>query len=126
MRIFLAVLPVVFAAFCIWLGVRITNRRERWAKWLVIVVAATLAYPLSFGPACWITTRIDLGASSIQVIYRPIYSTMSYAPVPISSAIRWYVNALSANNWLLGIGEDDKWTWSQVVPFNGVTETILH
>jgi uncharacterized BrkB/YihY/UPF0761 family membrane protein len=25
---------IVYAAFCIWLAVRIVNRRERWAKWL--------------------------------------------------------------------------------------------
>jgi hypothetical protein len=30
---------VAFAAFCIWLTVRIVNRRERWAKW---TLAATL------------------------------------------------------------------------------------
>jgi hypothetical protein len=28
----LAVFCVAFAAFCVWLGVRIVNRRERWAK----------------------------------------------------------------------------------------------
>jgi len=49
-----------FAAFCIWLGVRIVNRRERWAKW---TLAATLALPVlyvaSFGPACWIMASED-------------------------------------------------------------------
>jgi hypothetical protein len=47
-------LGLVVAAFGVWLGVRIINRRERWAKRtaLVIVVVPTL-YVLSFGPACW-------------------------------------------------------------------------
>jgi len=36
---FLAVLGVVFAAFCVWLTVRIINQREKWA----ICAAASLA-----------------------------------------------------------------------------------
>ena len=33
MNVLLPTLPVAFAAFCVWLGVRVVNRRERWAKW---------------------------------------------------------------------------------------------
>jgi hypothetical protein len=29
----LSIFGVAFAAFCMWLAVRIVNRRERWAKW---------------------------------------------------------------------------------------------
>ena len=52
-------LPVAFAAFCVWLTVRIVNRRERWAKWMLAVmfVTALFGYPLSLGPACWLTAR---------------------------------------------------------------------
>jgi len=39
MTIVLPALAVVFAAFCVWLGVRVFNRRERWAMW---TAAATL------------------------------------------------------------------------------------
>jgi len=34
-----AALAFAFAAFCVWLGVRIFNRRERWAKLLAIATA---------------------------------------------------------------------------------------
>src|SRR5579872_7207719 len=46
MAIALAIFEVAFAAFCIWLMVRIVNRRERWAKWtaMVLVIAG-----LTFG-----------------------------------------------------------------------------
>jgi len=27
-----AIIGIAFAAFCVWLAVRIVNRRERWAK----------------------------------------------------------------------------------------------
>jgi hypothetical protein len=56
MTVVLSALGVAFAAFCVWLTVRIVNRRERWAKWTAAVVAfLPILYVLSFGPACWIT-----------------------------------------------------------------------
>jgi hypothetical protein len=40
-----------FTAFCIWLGVRIFNRRERWAKRTAFVLALALVfYTFSMGP----------------------------------------------------------------------------
>src|SRR5437899_2862266 len=55
MAIALLTAGTVSAAFCIWLTVRIVNRRERWAKrTLAAVVGLTVLYVLSFGPACWL------------------------------------------------------------------------
>jgi hypothetical protein len=47
-----ATLAVAFGAFCIWLTVRIINRRERWAKWtaVAILVIGPVLYVLSSGP----------------------------------------------------------------------------
>jgi hypothetical protein len=44
MAVALSIFGVAFAALCVWLTVRIINRRERWAKWtaLGLVVAATV------------------------------------------------------------------------------------
>ena len=33
MLLALSIFGVTFAAFCVWLTVRIISRRERWAKW---------------------------------------------------------------------------------------------
>ena len=44
MTIFLPTLAVAFAAFCVWLVVRIVNRRERWAKWTLAVVVGCLCF----------------------------------------------------------------------------------
>jgi ABC-type Fe3+ transport system permease subunit len=58
MSIVLPALSVAFAAFVVWLTVRIVNRRERWAKW---TLAATLALPVlyvaSLGPVFWVAER---------------------------------------------------------------------
>jgi len=57
MSIVFLTLGVAFAAFCVWLAVRIVNRRERWAKWTAagLLVGLPLVYIGSFGLACWIT-----------------------------------------------------------------------
>jgi hypothetical protein len=53
-----AVLCMAFAAIAVWLSVRVFNRRERWAKWTLAVVACVpVLYVASFGPACWLTSR---------------------------------------------------------------------
>lgn len=52
--IILPALAVAFAAFCLWLTVRIANRRERWAKFTLAAVVITSPV-MYFGvvlPAC--------------------------------------------------------------------------
>jgi len=41
-----------YAAFCVWLAVRIVNRRERWARWAAVcaLIALPFLYALSSGP----------------------------------------------------------------------------
>jgi hypothetical protein len=51
MSIILPGLAIAFAAFCVWLGVRAYNRRERWAKWTLAGVLFPVIYVGSFGPA---------------------------------------------------------------------------
>jgi hypothetical protein len=48
---------VAFAAFCVWLTVRIVNRRERWAIRLAIVVGALL--PVGLGSLWLLAQTLD-------------------------------------------------------------------
>jgi hypothetical protein len=54
----LSILGTVFAAFCIWLTVRIVNRRERWAICaalaLVSILIVVIAVNLLYNPQPWI------------------------------------------------------------------------
>src|SRR5262249_11185988 len=73
----IAALAIAFVAFCIWLTVRIVNRRERWAKRLGVatLIVALLGYPLSFGPACWLASRQPWparGRDGVVVAYAPL------------------------------------------------------
>jgi hypothetical protein len=86
MSIVLPALGIVFAAFCIWLVVRIVNRRERWAKWtLAAAVSLPWLYLVSFGPACWITSQIYIPGEQITtnpglVIYSPLAEALRNDP----------------------------------------------
>jgi len=76
MSMVLSVLGVAFATFCVWLTVRIVNRRERWAKWTAVglLVGVPLFYVGSFGPVCWMTaTPRVAGTSDVPRMWMRFY-----------------------------------------------------
>lgn len=94
----LFIFGVAFAAVWIWLGVRIFNRRERWAiRAGALVVSLPLFYALSFGPACWRFSHpvtLPRGAMPayrrVSTVYSPIGWAASRGPKLLRSAINWY------------------------------------
>jgi hypothetical protein len=43
------------------------------AFWITVALVAVLVgYPLSLGPACWITSKIESGESVVTAVYRPL------------------------------------------------------
>src|SRR5690349_8199027 len=59
-----------------------------WAT--VMIVAVLVAYPLSFGPACWVVSRMKAGTEWLPFVYRPIVSGLSPKPTHLSATIQWY------------------------------------
>ncbi len=59
--------------------------------WITVsLVAALVAYPLSFGPACWVLARDNSRSQthrSIEAIYRPLFWVIvngpAWASVPL-------------------------------------------
>src|SRR5262245_22794720 len=49
----------------LWLSAR------TWRFWVAIVILPPL-YLASFGPACWFTSRMEIGAPIVNVVYQPI------------------------------------------------------
>jgi hypothetical protein len=94
MAIAALIASVTFAAFCVWLGVRVYNRRERWAKWTAAgLVVLLIAYPLSVGVAFRLLTLAgDPGwaVDAYHSFYAPIWWLYDNGPEPVRSAIRWY------------------------------------
>jgi hypothetical protein len=98
-------LGIIFAASCVWLTVRIVNRRKKRGMpfWATVVVAAVLvAYPLSLGPACWITSRTNVGAAVVGRVYHPIMALTS----------RWRpAFGLAFDYSTLFAGKEWRWFW---------------
>jgi len=94
MTILLATLAVAFAASCMWLTVRIVNRRERWAKWtLAVVVGLPLLYPVSFGPACWLFGGKGMpfiSRSLARDLYKPLVNLAIAKKPPMGPALWWW------------------------------------
>jgi nitrate reductase NapE component len=85
-----------FAAFCVWLGVRIANRRERWSKWTAAgLVIALVVYPISFGPACLLGEKLGWPqwiSDPFGFIFFPILCAEKYGPRWIGGAVLAYMD----------------------------------
>ncbi len=80
MTFLLPALAVAFAAFCVWLTVRLVNRGWRPGRrfWIAAPLVAMLAYPLSLFPLSWLETRnvfwdIPFAGSAIATYRVPAY-----------------------------------------------------
>ncbi|HEY2253667.1 MAG TPA: hypothetical protein VGH74_21485, partial [Planctomycetaceae bacterium] len=76
------------------------------AFWTTVVVVL-VGYPLSFGPACWISSRINKGKSDlVPVAYRPMTWSMSRSET-IANALKGYAQLGSASGWAWVERQDD-------------------
>jgi hypothetical protein len=78
MKLLVGVLGFAFTAFCIWLTVRLINKRERWAKLVAVPTTALVLFVLGFGPAFWL---VDLGLVSERRVAH-LYGPSAPAPHP--------------------------------------------
>ena len=115
----LAIFGITYAAFCVWLAVRIVNRRERWAKRaLAAVGGAPVLYFASFGPACWLCEHGIVGQKAAWLAYRPLmrlyyHSVYSpHVPLSLSTAIAGYARIWGDKSRLETIADHEPLTGS--------------
>lgn len=65
--------------------------------WLVVgLVLLPVAYPLSVGPAVWLSGRGYLpminNRPMMDYIYQPVFYTAGYGPPVISLPLNWYID----------------------------------
>jgi len=114
---------LVFIAFCIWLTVRIINRREKWARRTVgVLLAMPVLYFLTFGPACWwfydrpysrskepIMHLGGLNPDCAPRIYWPIGWVVAHGPTSLADALFWYATRRHAHVALPTDSSGDGW-----------------
>ena len=61
------------------------------AFWATVVVVVLVAYPLSFGPACWIVSRLDSDHAGrlLQAVYWPV-GRLAVQSELAERQVRWY------------------------------------
>ena len=71
-------------------------KRSGAAWWIVVALGVLLvAYPLSFGPACWVCSRVPEGTlvwETTEFCYAPILRGWYDAPALVSRLIGKYAN----------------------------------
>jgi len=76
-RVLSATTGFAFAAFCIWLTVRLFNRGERWAKRTAAgLTIGVVAYSLSFPLVLFTLFLTEPGARGVQVVFLIVYSPL--------------------------------------------------
>ena len=90
MAIVLPTFAVAFAAFAIWLTVRIVNRRERWAKRTAAGLVVAVAYLICLHPIMWMCEHGFL-PECVFYIYYPVVWLARWGPVPIRDVARYFV-----------------------------------
>jgi hypothetical protein len=117
MNIIFPVVVLAFVSFVVWLGVRIVNRRERWAKRMAVglAMAAFVGYPLSFGPYCWVGARSDdlTIVERFNVVYSPLVGALLGLPESLYGPVEWYLG--------LGAPQDSKPYFWKSGPYVGLT-----
>ena len=102
-EIVVAVIGAAFAAFSIFLIIRIISQRRRpgWPFWATAFLAALVAYPLSLGPVTWLFWHDQLpdwADGPLDYLHKPLYES----PKPIHDALAWY-----ARLWKPSLVPDD-------------------
>jgi hypothetical protein len=78
------------------------------------LVVVLLGYPLSIGPACWISSWTGLGGETLLAkAYTPMLRACERGPEAISLGVEWYSQ----------IGARAGWGWGEIVfPLTSGTE----
>ena len=77
------------------------GRKTPLGPWVAVLIGLPVLYVVSFGPACWTTSRTNSGAGIIPVVYAPIVKCLSSKKM----WLRWTVSKFST------LGAPPEWTW---------------
>jgi len=68
--------------------------------WVVgLCVGLPVLYVVSFGPACWITSRLNLPGDWLVVVYRPVTAVIELRSGLLCDAVQWYSFLGASKDW---------------------------
>jgi hypothetical protein len=77
---------------------------------VIVTLAILLAYPMSFGPACWLSQRTGTGHDYVWIAYRPFWWTMKNGSEPLRESLFQYATSGAEHGKMLAVGDlDYRW-----------------
>jgi len=74
--------------------------------WITVaLLAALVVFPLSMGPACWISSRMNSGMAAVELIYQPLMRACWHGATP--SGILWKYVVWGSVEWWFFIPDGD-------------------
>jgi hypothetical protein len=108
------------------------RKKPGMAFWVAVVVVVLALYVLSFGPACWITSRTG-GDHLLPTIYRPVVAAIA-SPSNERPAIftmpsgpnggRVYAYPRGLMSWYATVGAAPGWKWRYSTVWEHVWEPV--
>jgi hypothetical protein len=77
------------------------SRKPSAAFWTAVALTVLIVgYPLSLGPACWISSRAGRGENAVTIVYRPILWNVSWnGRQPLHRLVTWYSKLCARTGW---------------------------
>src|SRR5262249_46927798 len=105
-----------------------SERQPSAGFWITFVILAILVlYPLSLGPACWISSPAGTGGHAVSVIHRPIPWLLPprrviFKPNQLEAGMRRYSEFAAAPDWRWycissSPGQPQHWEWGQIIVY---------
>ena len=92
------------------------------AFWITAALVVVLAgYPLSFGPACWLTSHTGIGTPFVPTVYRPLIRIFSdpgstQPNSQIGQILLSYSQLCAAKDWSWVCTDiSEGWVWTDKV-----------
>ena len=95
------------------------DRKKPLWPWIVgLLIGLPVLYVASFGPACWISSRIGAHkgfvVDAVQLVYQPVLRLGVEGPDSVRRGIEWWVTLDAKPNWHIrsSCGPTDDCYWS--------------
>jgi hypothetical protein len=77
-----------------------SDRKQPVWPWIVaLLIGLPVLYAVSFGPACWISSRSGTGVSVVNSAYQPMLGLAFDGPDVIQRGTLWYGQLVAVGGW---------------------------
>jgi hypothetical protein len=85
-----------------------TSHKPTAGFWITVALVVVLVgYPVSFGPASWISSRATVFVPAVEIIYHPVLLAWGFfGGTPVSTFLHWYSQLCAPSGWYWSMGNE--------------------